>query len=102
MSRYLYFGAHPDDPEVCFAGTALQLVAAGHVVKYVSLTNGDRGHHRMPPEDLARRRYGEAQRSAALSGIAEYQILDHHDTELIPSLEIRHQLIRIIPGCTAS
>ena len=96
MSRYLYFGAHPDDPEVCFAGTALQLTAAGHVVQYVSLTNGDRGHHRMPPEELARRRYGEAQKSASLSGIAEYRILDNHDTELEASLENRHRLIRII------
>ena len=42
--RYLVLGAHPDDPDIRFGGTAIQLIRAGHVVKFVSMCNGDCGH----------------------------------------------------------
>src|SRR5690349_25112121 len=37
-------GAHPDDAELKFAGTAALMAAQGHKVKLVALTNGDVGH----------------------------------------------------------
>ncbi len=61
--RYLVFGAHPDDPDLRFGGTAIQLIRAGHMVKFVSLTNGCRGHYAMDGKELARRRYAETQAS---------------------------------------
>jgi LmbE family N-acetylglucosaminyl deacetylase len=45
---------------------------------------------------LARRRYLETQESAKRLGIAEYQVLDNHDGELMPTLEVRRQVIRAI------
>lgn len=94
--KYLVIGAHPDDPDYSFGGTALALCRAGHTVKFVSMTNGDRGHQIMPPEELAARRYGEAQKAARFSGVSEYVILPNHDTELTPSLENRRSVIRLI------
>ena len=45
---------------------------------------------------LAKRRRAEAQESARRLGIAEYEVLDNHDGELVPSLEVRLQVIRRI------
>ena len=45
--RFLVFAAHPDDADICSGGTAVRLIRAGHVVKFVSMTNGDCGHYEM-------------------------------------------------------
>jgi LmbE family N-acetylglucosaminyl deacetylase len=45
---------------------------------------------------LAKRRFLETQESARRLGIMEYQVLDNHDGELLPSLEVRRQIIRAI------
>ena len=74
--RFLIFGAHPDDCDLAFGGTALQLLKAGHEVKFVSVTNGDAGHHIMQPAELAARRKAETQRSAQVAGLTEYEVLD--------------------------
>ena len=68
----------------------------GHQVKFLSLTNGDSGHHRIGGIELARRRYAEAQASARVAGISEYQVLDNHDGELEPSVPYRRQVIQCI------
>ena len=41
--KIIAFGAHPDDAELKFAGTAALFAAQGHQVKLVALTNGDVG-----------------------------------------------------------
>lgn len=95
--RYLFVGAHPDDPDIRFGGTAIQLIRAGHVVKFVSLANGDCGHQTMGRTELAKRRYEEAQAAKALIGLCEYQILtENSDCELEPTLENRRKVIKII------
>ncbi len=96
QKRVIFFGAHPDDCELRFGGTALRLTQAGHLVKFVSCCNGDKGHQSMSSESLAARRYAEAQKSKEIAGLAEYQILDIPDCELVASLENRHRIIRII------
>jgi LmbE family N-acetylglucosaminyl deacetylase len=93
--RVLALGAHPDDCDVKVGGLAVKYARQGHQVKFVSLTNGDTGHHEMGGGPLARRRYEEAQRSARIAGI-EYQILDIHNGQLLPTLENRWLLVRII------
>lgn len=92
--RILIIGAHPDDAEKA-AGTAALYVANGHQVKLVSLTNGDAGHYQMGGNELAERRKTEAKRSGEIIGV-EYICLDNHDGELMPTLENRHQVIRLI------
>jgi LmbE family N-acetylglucosaminyl deacetylase len=94
--RILAIGAHPDDCDIKFGGTAIKLARAGHAVKFLSVTNGDAGHQNDHGASLARRRHGEAQESARRLGIAEYEILDNHDGELLPTLEVRRQIIRAI------
>jgi len=88
----IMFGAHPDDCDIRSAGTAAKWVAAGHKVRFVSVTNGDAGHHEMGGGILAARRRAEAQEVGRRLGI-EYVVLDNHDGELVPSLDVREQII---------
>lgn len=94
--RILVFGAHPDDPDFSAGGVAALYAKQGHQVKFVSMTNGDAGHHQIGGVELARRRYAETQEVAKVLGLVEYQVLDNHDGELEPSLPNRRQVIRII------
>lgn len=94
--RVIAFGAHPDDAEIRAGGVAAKFAAQGHLVKFVSVTNGDAGHCEMGGGALAKRRRAEAQEAARRLGIAEYEVFDNHDGELVPSLEVRKQVIRAI------
>jgi len=94
--RIIAFGAHPDDAEIRAGGVAARFAAKGHLVKFVSVTNGDAGHCEMGGGALAKRRRAEAQEAARQLGIAEYEVLDNHDGELTPTLEVRKQIIRLI------
>ena len=94
--RVIAFGAHPDDCDGRFGGTAAKWAKAGAAVKFVSVTNGDAGHQEMGGGALARRRYAETQESARRLGIAEYEVLSNHDGELLPTLDVRRQVIRAI------
>jgi len=91
----LIVGAHPDDPDLKAAGVAALYSQRGHRVKMLSLTNGDAGHYEMGGAPLAWRRREEAVAAGACVG-AEYVTLDNHDGRLMPSLENREQVIRII------
>ncbi len=93
--RVLVFGAHPDDCDISSGGLAALYVAGGHAVKFVSLTNGDKGHQAMGGGELAQRRHKETQEVARRLGV-EYEVLDNHDGELLPTLENRLQVIKRI------
>src|SRR4051812_17867389 len=70
--RIIAIGAHPDDCDGKFAGTAAKFAKAGHSVKFLSVTNGDAGHQNERGAALAKRRFAETQESAKRLGIAEY------------------------------
>lgn len=89
------FGAHPDDCDAKFGGTAALYAKMGHKVKFVSLTNGDSGHQSMGGGALGKRRRAEAQNAGKILGVS-YDVLDNHDGELIPTLKVRHEVIRKI------
>ena len=93
--RILVLGAHPDDADYKAGGTAAHWRRLGHDVQFVSLTNGGAGHQTLRGEALVARRRAEAQAAAAVIG-ATYDVLDHPDGELLPTLEARRQLIRLI------
>jgi LmbE family N-acetylglucosaminyl deacetylase len=89
------FGAHPDDCELKAGGVAAMWAAQGHHVKFVSVTNGDIGHWREAGGPLARRRTAEVEQAAKVLGITT-QVLDIHDGELLPTLENRRTITRLI------
>ncbi len=93
--RIIVFGAHPDDCELDAGGTAARWAKLGHKVKFVATTNGDIGHHQMAGGILARRRGAEVARCAEILGITS-EVLDNHDGELLPTLENRKTLVRLI------
>lgn len=93
--RIIVFGAHPDDAEYKAGGSAVKWARQGHHVKLVSVTNGDIGHWREAGGPLALRRAAEVAACAKKLGVTS-QVLDIHDGELVPSLEYRKLLTRVI------
>jgi LmbE family N-acetylglucosaminyl deacetylase len=91
----IVFGAHPDDCEIRAGGTAILWSDQGHDVKFVSLTNGDIGHWQIAGGPLAKRRNAEVQEAAEILGTTT-EVLDIHDGELMPTLENRKILTRLI------
>lgn len=89
------FGAHPDDCELQAGGVAAKWAAKGHKVKFVSTTNGDIGHWREAGGPLALRRKAEVEAVAKALGITA-EVLDIHDGELMPTLENRRTIVRLI------
>lgn len=95
----LFIGAHPDDCDFAAGGTALQMARAGHQVRFVAITNGDRGH--MAPlyladrSLLAQRRREEAEAAIAyLPG--SYETLGIHDGEVYVTPENTEAMVRCI------
>jgi len=93
--RIICFGAHPDDCEIQAGGTAAMWAAKGHHVLFVSVSNGDIGHWREAGGPLARRRKAEVEAAHKLLGI-KGEILDIHDGEVLPTIENRRMLTRLI------
>jgi len=93
--RIIMIGAHPDDCDYGGGGTAILFASLGYAVKFVSVTNGDAGHQSEGGGALAKRRMAEAKEAGKRFGV-EYDVLDNHDGELTPTLEVRLQIIRKI------
>lgn len=98
--RIICFGAHPDDAEYKSGGVAAMWAAQGHRVKLVSVTNGDIGHWAMAGGPLAVRRTAESATVAKRLGV-ESEVLDIHDGELLPTLENRRRITRLIRAWNA-
>jgi len=93
--KLLVLGAHPDDAEYHAGGLAAIYRELGHEVRFVSMTNGQAGHHERPPEMMARLRREEAAAAGRVIG-AEYVTWDLPDGELMADLPTRHRVIREI------
>ena len=94
--RIMVIGAHPDDPDFCCGAPAALWARRGARVAFVSLTNGDKGHHTMTPEALAARREKECASAAHVYGVEKYVVLPNHDCELEATLEARREVTRLI------
>lgn len=94
--RVMVIGAHPDDPDIRFGGTAAKLAAKGVRVRFVSVGNGYYGHHLMEDEALADRRHAEMRAAAKVWGIESYETMGFHDCEIEPSIENRRKMVRMI------
>jgi LmbE family N-acetylglucosaminyl deacetylase len=95
MPSVLIIGAHPDDAEVKAAGTTALWVKHGIQVTFGIMTDGSAGHQSMTTGDLIRRRETEAKEAATRLG-ADVEFLGYPDGLLMPSLEARLDVIRLI------
>lgn len=93
--RLIMIGAHPDDCDQDAGGIAILFAKMGYAVKFVSVTNGDAGHQTMKGVALAKRRFAEAQEAGKRFGVT-YDVLNNHDGELLPTLDVRLQVIKKI------
>ena len=93
--RIICFGAHPDDCEIQAGGTGAMWAKEGHHVLLVSVTNGDIGHWKEAGGPLAQRRKREVNEAHRILGV-QGVILDNHDGELLPTLENRRAITRLI------
>jgi LmbE family N-acetylglucosaminyl deacetylase len=93
--RIIVFGAHPDDAEYRGAGVAMKWAKMGHHVKLVSATNGDIGHWQSAGGPLALRRRNEVMEVARRLGVTT-EVVDIHDGEIMPTLENRRIITRLI------
>ena len=93
--KVLMIGAHPDDCEFSGGGTALKYFEQGHIVKYLSTTNGCCGHQTLSREELISVRQKEMKAVEDKYGII-YEAWDVNDTELIADLEMRKKMVKSI------
>jgi LmbE family N-acetylglucosaminyl deacetylase len=95
----LFIGAHPDDCDFSCGGTAALYAQRGHHVKFVSVTNGDRGH--FWPEyvrnrsRLAQRRMKEARRAVAVFE-GQFECLNVPDGDVYVTRELTEKMVRVI------
>lgn len=97
----IVIAAHPDEPEIYAGAISAAYAERGHRVKFLTLTDGCCGHYEMSGQQLVDRRKQEAQEAARRLGVLEYVVLPIPDGELMPSIEIRKEVIRQIRGWEA-
>jgi LmbE family N-acetylglucosaminyl deacetylase len=90
--------AHPDDPEFFCGATIARWCAAGHDVRYVLFTTGQKGASSLDvsPEKLTAIRIAEQNAAAAVLGVRSVEFLDYVDGEIFPDLEMRKKVVRMI------
>ncbi len=96
--RVLLIAAHPDDAEFSSAGTVAQWVRSGIEVVFVVCTSGDKG---TPDKDMTRARLSsmredEQRAAAARVGVTNVNFLRFPDGELMPNMELRGAITRMI------
>jgi len=97
IHRAMSVGAHPDDAEFGCAGTLAKLAADGVEVTVVVCTAGNRGGEGDRTEDeLARVRAEEQAAANEILGVSRYINLGYDDGSLLPTLELRKDLTRVI------
>jgi LmbE family N-acetylglucosaminyl deacetylase len=90
--------AHPDDPEFYCGGTVARWANNGCAIHYCLLTRGDKGSDddKTAPEQLAKIREKEQQAAAKVLGVKQVRFLDEPDGYLMPNLELRENIVRVI------
>jgi len=93
--------AHPDDPEFFCGATLARWARAGHHITYQLLTCGDKGFNDstpadMTPDALCAIRHEEQIAAANVIGAQAVHFMDCLDGYLIPDLNLRHDIVRII------
>lgn len=89
--------AHPDDPEFFCGATLTRWAAAGHEIHYFLLTCGDKGGGPdRTPAQLCALRHAEQENAARVIGVKSVRFLDLEDGSLVPTLDLRREVVRTI------
>jgi LmbE family N-acetylglucosaminyl deacetylase len=93
--------AHPDDPEFFCGATLARWARAGHAVDYHLLTCGDKGFNDSTPADMSTDalcaiRHEEQANAARVIGARAVHWLDRPDGYLVPDLDLRREIVRLI------
>ena len=98
FQTYMLVVAHPDDSEFSSAGTVARLKDAGKRVVLIQVTSGDRGSSdaNADPAEVARTRESEMIEAASRLDMDEVVFLRCPDGSLIPDLELREKIVRMI------
>jgi LmbE family N-acetylglucosaminyl deacetylase len=90
--------AHPDDAEFTMAGTVAAWTRRGCEVTYVLCTDGNAGSHEpgMTREKLADIRRAEQRAACDMLEVTNVVFLGYDDGLLQPTLDLRHDLVRVI------
>ncbi len=97
IERAMSVYAHPDDAEFGCSGTLARMAADGIEVTVVVCTAGNRGGEGdRTEEELAAVRQQEQEAANKILGIANYVNLGYDDGSLMPSLELRKDITRVI------
>jgi LmbE family N-acetylglucosaminyl deacetylase len=95
----LAIGAHPDDIEGHIGGTVALFRKRGDAVKFVSVTDGSKGHYApeyiADPDLLVRRRHAEITAAVGLIG-AEYECMGIPDGEVYVNPANTEAMVRLI------
>ena len=99
--RAMSIHAHPDDQDFTVSGTLAKWARAGCEVISVIITSGDSGSNDPAKgadykAELARLREDEQRLANQLLGIRETVFMRYPDGELVPTLELRKDLTRLI------
>ena len=98
IKRILVVMAHPDDCDFGAGGTIAKWTAQGIHVSYCIITNGDQGGEEsgIPLEEMPVVRQKEQRDAGKALGVSDIRFLNHRDGWLIPSIELRKEIVREI------
>jgi LmbE family N-acetylglucosaminyl deacetylase len=90
--------AHPDDPEFFCGASLARWARSGHEIHYLILTNGGKGSFDSlaTPVQIITTRHSEQNAAANIIGVQSVRFLDLEDGFLIPSIELRCEIVRMI------
>ena len=98
FSRGMVVVAHADDAEYGCSGTVAKWCAEGWEVVYVLCTDGSKGSsdREVTQKELSRLRHDEQVNAGKVLGLTDVVFLDHEDSMLQPTLELRRDIAREI------
>lgn len=98
IERALVVTAHPDDVDFGAAGMVANLTDAGAEVTYCLVTDGQAGgfDDTISRREMAAIRREEQTKAAAEVGVTDLVFLGHTDGEVQFSMELRHEISRVI------
>lgn len=96
--RVLCIYAHPDDSEFGIGGSVARWADEGAEITYCVITDGAAGSNApdVDLKELRRTREAEQRAAAAVLGVKEVLFLGYADGSLVPTIELRRDLTRLI------